>query len=72
MAGVLNQKSAKKLAEKNGWAETQGGKHNIKMEKPGYRPVTLPHHQGTDYSKGLAAAIRKQLLNPTPRGGSLH
>jgi predicted RNA binding protein YcfA (HicA-like mRNA interferase family) len=69
---VLNQKRAKKLAEENGWTEAQGGKHNVKMEKPGYRPVTLPHHRGKDYSKGLAAAIRKQLLNPTSHPSALH
>jgi len=66
MSTVLNQKSAQKLAEQHGWTETQGGKHNVKMEKPGYRPVTLPHHGGADYGKGLSASIRKQLLNPTP------
>lgn len=62
MADVLNQQSAKRLAVKNGWTETQGGKHNVKMEKPGYRPVTLPHHGGKDWGKDLSARIRKQLL----------
>ena len=56
----LNQKRAKKLLEQNGWRETRGGKHVVKMEKVGKRPITLPHHQGRDYSKGLAAAILKQ------------
>lgn len=65
MAEILNQKSAKQLAEENGWSETQGGKHNVKMEKAGCRPVTLPHHGGKDYGKDLSARIRKQLLNPT-------
>ncbi|MEX2102886.1 MAG: type II toxin-antitoxin system HicA family toxin [Gaiellaceae bacterium] len=65
MADILNQKSAKQLAEENGWSETQGGKHNVKMEKAGCRPVTLPHHGGKDYGKDLSARIRKQLLNPT-------
>jgi HicA toxin of bacterial toxin-antitoxin, len=68
LAEVLNQKRAKKLAEENGCTETQGGKHGVKMEKQGCRPVTLPHHGGKDYGKGLSAAIKKQLLNQAPLG----
>ncbi len=60
MAGALNQKTAQKLLERHGWVRTIGGKHNVKMEKPGHRPITLPMHQGADYSKGLAAAILRQ------------
>ena len=26
------------------------------MTQPGERPITLPHHKGRDYSKGLTAA----------------
>ena len=57
---TLNQKKAKKLLEQNGWAATKGGKHNVKMEKPGKRPITLPMHKRRDYSPGLTAAIQKQ------------
>jgi predicted RNA binding protein YcfA (HicA-like mRNA interferase family) len=57
---LLSQRSAQKLLEANGWKKTKGGKHNIKMEKEGHRPITLPKHQNEDYSKGLSAAIRKQ------------
>ncbi len=32
---VLNQRGMKKLLEANGWVETVGGKHVVKMEKPG-------------------------------------
>jgi predicted RNA binding protein YcfA (HicA-like mRNA interferase family) len=64
MAGTLSQKTAKRLAEENGWTETQGGRHNIKMEKPGCRPVTLPHHGGKEWGKDLSARVRRQLLNP--------
>ena len=60
MADLLSQKKAKKLLEQNGWVETLGGKHNIKMEKDGERPITLPMAKGQDYSKGLSRAIRKQ------------
>lgn len=55
MADVLSQKTARELALANGWVETQGGKHNVKMEKAGCRPVTLPHHGGKDWGKDLSA-----------------
>lgn len=57
---TLNQRLAKRLLEENGWTETLGGKHVVKMEKPGHRPITLPHHRGADYSPGLTAAILRQ------------
>lgn len=57
---VLDQKSARKLLEANGWTETLGGKHVVKMEKPGCRPITLPRHRGADYSANLTAAILRQ------------
>lgn len=60
MADLLSQKKAKKLLEQNGWTETHGGKHVIKMTKPGQRPITLPKHKGADYGKELSARIRKQ------------
>ena len=60
MADLLSQAKARKLLESHGWTKTRGGKHNVKMEKDGERPITLPKHQGQDYSKGLSGAIRKQ------------
>jgi predicted RNA binding protein YcfA (HicA-like mRNA interferase family) len=60
VADVLNQRTAQKLLEKNGWRKTIGGKHVVKMEKAGHRPITLPYHRGADYSRGLSAAIRRQ------------
>jgi predicted RNase H-like HicB family nuclease len=41
-----NQRSMKRLLEANGWIETAGGKHVVKMTKPGHRPITLPHDKG--------------------------
>jgi predicted RNase H-like HicB family nuclease len=38
----LNQKTARKALEEHGWRATIGGKHVIKMEKEGQRPITLP------------------------------
>ena len=57
---VLNQKKARRLLEENGWIMTAGGKHSVKMEKQGERPITLPIHKGRDYSKALTAAILRQ------------
>ena len=56
----LNQKRARALLERHGWRATLGGKHVIKMEKPGRRPITLPRHKGQDYSAGLTRAILRQ------------
>lgn len=56
----LSQKRAQALLERNGWTRTIGGKHNVKMEKPGSRPITLPKHRGQDYSAGLTRAILRQ------------
>ena len=57
---VFNQRELKRLHKENGWTETLGGKHVVKMTKPGHRPITLPRHRGRDYSASLAAAILRQ------------
>ncbi len=57
---TMNQRSGKKLLEENGWKETLGGKHNVKMEKRGHRPITLPNHGGDDYSRDLTDRILRQ------------
>jgi predicted RNA binding protein YcfA (HicA-like mRNA interferase family) len=58
--GTLNQKKAIKLLKENGWTQVRGGKHQVKMTKPGCRPITLPLHKGRDYSPGLSQAILRQ------------
>ncbi len=60
MKGTLNQKKAVKLLRENGWVQSRGGKHQVKMVKPGCRPITLPQHKGRDYPTGLAKAILRQ------------
>ncbi len=60
MGRLLCQKSAIKLLCEHGWTQSIGGKHNVKMIKPGERPITLPRHKGQDYSLGLTKAILKQ------------
>lgn len=64
---TLSQRTAKRLLEAHGWIETQGGKHVVKMEKLGQRPITLPANKPWDYPKGLTAAILRQagLTGPT-------
>jgi predicted RNA binding protein YcfA (HicA-like mRNA interferase family) len=57
---VLSQRTAKALLEQSGWTETLGGKHNVKMEKTGHRPITLPMHGGEDYSRDLTSQILRQ------------
>lgn len=57
---TLNQKSARKLLEWHDWTQERGGKHVVKMTKPGRRPITLPYNHGEDYPPGLRAAILKQ------------
>lgn len=57
---VLNQKTAKKLLEANGWTLGRAGRHQVKMVRPGRRPIPLPHNKGRDYPVGLSEAILKQ------------
>lgn len=57
---TLNQRSMIKLLTANGWTQTLGGKHNVKMEKAGERPITLPNHNGDDYGSSLRARILRQ------------
>lgn len=57
---TLNQASAIKLLEAYGWTQTTGGKHVVKMERPLFRPVTLPANKRRDYPPGLRRAILKQ------------
>jgi predicted RNA binding protein YcfA (HicA-like mRNA interferase family) len=50
----------RRLLIENGWVEVRGGKHPVKMTKPGKRPVTLPMNKGRDYNKWLERAILRQ------------
>jgi hypothetical protein len=62
----------KRLLEANGWTETAGGRHVVKMTKPGHRPITLPHGKsGGGYPIGLAMAIMLQVPAEGPGGREL-
>lgn len=58
------------MLEQNGWTETLGGKHDVKMTKPGHRPITLPQHGGGDYSRDLADRILREAGLKGPKGDS--
>jgi hypothetical protein len=56
-----DQRSMKRLLEANGRIETAGGKHVVKMTKPGHRPITLPRDKGGGgYPIRLSTAIMRQ------------
>ena len=63
---TLSQASARALLEQNGWVRTLGGKHVVKMEKAGHRPITLPYHKGAEWGVDLTRRILREagLLNP--------
>lgn len=66
---LLSQASAIKLLREHGWEMERGGKHVVKMTKPGMRPITLPAAKRQDYSRGLTRRILEQagLLPTEPR-----
>jgi len=43
-----------------GWTLERGGKHQVKMTKPGHRPITLPENKRSAYSTGFEAELRRQ------------
>jgi predicted RNA binding protein YcfA (HicA-like mRNA interferase family) len=55
-----NQKSMIALLRSKGWALGKGTKHNVKMEKEGERPITLPMHGGRDYHPNLTSRILEE------------
>lgn len=57
---TMTQRHAQSLLEEHGWICEQGGKHAVKMTKPGRRPITLPMHKRREYSVGMTQAILKQ------------
>jgi hypothetical protein len=44
-----------------GWTKERGGKHQVKMTKPGCRPITLPENKRRAYSKGFESQLRCEL-----------
>jgi len=56
----LTQKQWIARLELEDWTRERGGKHQVKMTKPGHRPITLPENKRQAYSKGFEAALRRQ------------
>ncbi|UTI66699.1 type II toxin-antitoxin system HicA family toxin [Paraconexibacter antarcticus] len=54
------QKQWIKILEAEGWTHETGGKHQVKMTKPGHRPITLPANKRQAYTKGFESALRRQ------------
>jgi predicted RNA binding protein YcfA (HicA-like mRNA interferase family) len=48
-----NQRKWIKALEDDGWVRERGGEHQVKMVKPGKRPITLLQHKGRTYSGAL-------------------
>lgn len=57
---VMSQALAIAILKEHGWEQTRGGKHVVKMEKQGERPITLPMHKGADYGPSLTSRILQQ------------
>lgn len=66
---VMDQRQAIALLEMNGWTRDRGGKHVVKMVKPGSRPVTLPDCRRGTYTVGFTARILRQAGLRGPEGG---
>jgi predicted RNA binding protein YcfA (HicA-like mRNA interferase family) len=61
MGKLLSQKSAIKLLREHGWEQSIGGKHSVKIVKPGSgRAVTLPRRKSANYTIGRTRAILRQ------------
>ncbi len=57
---LATQKEWIKRLQREGWTLDRGGKHQAKMTKPGYRPITLPENKRRAYSKGFEAQLRRE------------
>jgi hypothetical protein len=66
------QKEWIKRLQREGWSKERGGKHQVKMTKPGSRPITLPENHRSAYSKRLEAQLERELTGGLPRGLNGH
>lgn len=55
----MKDKELLKLLLKNGWVVARIRGSHYRLEKDGFKPITLPIH-GDDMGKGLETAILKQ------------
>jgi predicted RNA binding protein YcfA (HicA-like mRNA interferase family) len=54
------QKDWIKRLRREGWTQEKGSNHQVKMTKPGCRPITLPMNKRKPYPKGLEAELRRE------------
>ncbi len=62
------QKEWIKRLQREGWTLDRGGKHQVKMTKAAYRPITLPENKRRAYSKGFEAQLRREAGLTDERG----
>ena len=63
---TINQSLMIEVLEAHGWTLDRGGKHNVKMTKPGERPIPLAQNKGKDYPKRTRDGVLKQAgIDPT-------
>jgi predicted RNA binding protein YcfA (HicA-like mRNA interferase family) len=55
------QKKWIKRLEGEGWTKESGGSHQVKMTKPGCRPITLPDNHRRVYGKGFESQLKREL-----------
>lgn len=46
------QKEWIRILQDSGWTRDRGGKHQVKMTKPGERPITLPENKRRATARG--------------------
>ena len=51
------QKQWIKRLKSEGWTQGRGGKHQVKMSKPGHRPITLPEHKAMPTQRASKASF---------------
>jgi hypothetical protein len=62
------QKHWIKRLQLEGWSKERGGSHQVKMTKPGCRPITLPDNRRRAYSKRFEAQLERELKGGRPSG----
>ncbi|MEJ7798369.1 MAG: type II toxin-antitoxin system HicA family toxin [Solirubrobacteraceae bacterium] len=54
------QKEWIRVLQDSGWTRDRGGKHQVKMTKPGERPDHAAREQAPRLQQGFEAALRRQ------------
>ena len=65
------QKQWIKRLEREGWVFGRGGNHQVKMTKPGHRPITLPEHNAGRTRRALRLSCAGRRVYRTTRVESI-